>query len=386
MKYSLMAIAVALAVAGCASQAARDALQIQDPTVLADGFHTEQSTQAGAVTDEWIEQYGRTARTSTPDDVRIRLHSLGPRERGGYFGAKAQCWINAASEERALHDGWGFVEEATRQADLLTGALESHAQPSAENPKLRTASLLRPDLWQQLMSAKSSAGWPDCPQAQQVVACAEVGLIHAGHEAWTRAFDASQRRVAAIEQQIATLPHTLSACAPPPPRPLPPPRALPPKVALPSNTLFEFDRGDVAGMLPQGRTQLNELARDLGADLDVTAIHADGYTDRIGGERYNMALSQRRADTVVSYLRNQGATVPMNAAGHGKANPVVQCGERERHALIDCLAPNRRVELTFSRQGVANAASQVAPTGHTRTVPQPPSDQPPSGTQVPAYR
>ncbi len=380
-----MAIAVALAVAGCASQAARDALQIQDPTALANGFHAEQSTLAGAVTDEWIEQYGRVARTSTPDDVQIRLHSLGPRERDGYFGAKAQCWINAAREERALHDGWGFVEEATRQADLLTGALENHAQSSAENPKLRTSSLLRPDLWQQLMAAKSSAGWPACPQAQQVVACAEVGLIHAGHEAWTRAFDASRRRVAAIEQQIAMLPHTLSACAPPP-QPSLPPRALPPKVTLPSNALFEFDRSDVAGMLPQGRTQLDELARDLGADFDVTAIHADGYTDRIGGDRYNMALSQRRADTVVLYLRNQGATVPMSAAGHGKANPVVQCGERERHALIDCLAPNRRVEVTFSHHGVAEAASQVAPAGHTRNVPQPSDDPPTSEAQVPAYR
>ena len=376
-----MAIAVVLAVAGCASQASRDALQIQDPTVLADGFHADQSTRAGAVTNEWIAQYRGIAGSSTLDEVQIRLHSLGPRERGGYFGAKAQCWIDAAHEERARHAGWGFVEEATRQADLLVDALETHAQPSAENPKLRTSSVLRPDLWRQLMAAKSSADLPDCLQAQQVVACGEVGLIHAGHEAWTRAYDASQRRVAAIEQQISTLPRTLSECAPPPA-----PRALPPKVTLPANALFEFDRSDVAGMLPQGRSQLDELVRDLGADPDVTAIHADGYTDRIGSDRYNMALSQRRADTVVSYLRNLGATVPMSAAGHGKADPVVQCGERERLGLIDCLAPNRRVELTFSRHGVEAAAAQGVPATHVRTAPQQPSDQPTPGAQMPAYR
>lgn len=374
-----MAIAVVLAVAGCASQASRDALQIQDPTVLADGFQADQSTQAGAVTDEWVAQYGGIAGSATLDDVQIRLHSLGPRERGSYFGAKAQCWIDAAHEERALHDGWGFVEEATRQADLLVGALETRAQPSAANPKLRTSSLLRPDLWRQLMAAKSSADWPICPEAQQVVACGEVDLIHAGHEAWTHAFDAAGRRVAAIGQQISTLPRTLSACAPPP-------RVLPAKVTLPTDTLFEFDRSDVEGMLPQGRSKLDELVRDLGANLDVTAIHADGYTDRIGSDRYNMALSQRRADTVVSYLRSEGATVQMSAAGHGKADPVVQCGERERRALIECLAPNRRVELTFVHHGVAAAASQGAPARYARTAPQQPSGQPMPGAQMPAHR
>jgi outer membrane protein OmpA-like peptidoglycan-associated protein len=389
MKHSIVAIAAVLAVAGCASQTSRDALQIQDPTVLANGFQADQSTQAGAVTDTWIAQYrgmGGFAGSAMLDDVQIRLHTLGARERGSYFGAKAQCWIDAAREERALHDRWGFVEEATHEADMLVSALETRAQPSAENPKLRTSSLLRPDLWRQLMAAKSSADWQNCPQAQQVVACGEVGLIHAGHEAWTRAFDASRRRVAAIEQQISTLPRTLSACAPPP-APLP----LPPKVTLPTDTLFEFDRSDVAGMLPQGRSKLDELVRDLGANQDVTEIHADGYTDRIGSERYNMALSQRRADTVVSYLRNQGATVPMSATGHGKADPVVQCGERERRALIECLAPNRRVELKFLRQGVAQAASQDARARDGRSEPlqssgQPPSGQPMSSAQMPAHR
>lgn len=323
--------------------------------MLEDGFGTSQSTQAGAVTDEWVETYQGMASGPLLDDAQVRLQALGPRQ-SGYFGAKAQCWIDAAREERMRGNGWGFVEEAAHQADLLIGGLEGHGQLLADNPKLRTSALVRPDLWRQLLAAKSSSGWAACPQAQQVVACAEVELIHAGHEAWLRSFDASSLRVARIEQEAQILPGMLKSCEPPPP---PPPPPIPQKLTLPTDMLFEFDRSDVEGMLPEGRERLDELVRNLGAAREVTAIRADGYTDRLGSEAYNLGLSQRRARTVVDYLRNQGAMPSMSWYGHGKDNPVVQCSERDRVALIACLAPNRRVDLTFSRSLVS--APQLAP-------------------------
>jgi outer membrane protein OmpA-like peptidoglycan-associated protein len=52
---------------------------------------------------------------------------------------------------------------------------------------------------------------------------------------------------------------------------------------------------------------------------------------------------------VKRYLQNGGVTVPISSRGRGKENPVVQCNDRNREALIDCLAPNRRVELEFAR-------------------------------------
>ena len=389
MKLSITAFGAALMVTAAASYAAPAALRIQDPTVLANGLAADQSAAAGAVTGAWLDQYRGAARGLLLDETQLHLHALAPRERGGYAGAKAQCWIDAARDERGHRNGWGFVEEATHEALALVESLQAHAEAASANPELRTSALLRPDLWERLAAAKASPAWPSCEPAQQIVACAEVGLMHAGHLAWTRAFGPAGQRVAGIEAAIAGLPRALQACAPPAPvTPVAP--VLPPKLPLPAETLFEFDRSDIEGMLPEGRSRLDELAHLLGADSGVTAIHADGYTDRLGSDRYNRVLSQRRAETVVAYLRELGVTVPMRADGHGKANPVKACDVRDRRALIDCLAPNRRVELTFSREGgSAAAAAPASPVASpavsapARAIVLPP---PPARPRAPAHR
>jgi len=344
MKYIVMAIALSGAIAGCASQVTRDALQIQDATVLENGLMVSQSMAAGAATDAWVSAYPGSATAAQLDDEQRRLQAIGAQQHG-YFGAKAQCWLAAARDERAQRNHWGFVEEAAKEADQLIGALEGRGQLSADNPKLRTVSTVRPDLWQKLLAAKTSPWFAACPKAQEQVACSEVALMHAGHEAWTRSFDASALRVAGVEQTAAALPGVLNACQPPKVEP-----RLPPKITLPTDMLFEFDRGDLAGMLPQGRESVATLAREIVAAGDVTAIRVEGYTDRLGSDRYNDRLSQQRAETVIGYLREQGVSgAAMSAYGRGKSNPLVQCNDRNHEALVACLAPDRRVELSISR-------------------------------------
>lgn len=353
MKYTVMAIALTLAIAGCASQATLDALQVQDPTALENGLSASQSAQAGAVTETWVVAYPGSVSGARLDNAQRRLQALGAQQHG-YFGAKAQCWLYAAREEQAQYNQWGFVDEAAQQADQLIGALEGQRQPGADNPKLRTVSTVRPDLWRKLLAAKASPGFAVCPQAQALVACSEVALMHAGHEAWTRLFDASALRAAEVEQKMAALPAMLNACQPPKAVPY-----VPPKITLPTDMLFQFDRGDLAGMLAQGRESLATLAREIVAVGDVAAIRVEGYTDRLGGDRYNERLSQQRADTVAGYLRGQGvAGVAMSAYGRGKSNPLVQCSERDREALIACLEPDRRVELSISRSDRAQPRAQ----------------------------
>ena len=360
MKYTVMAIVLTAAIAGCASQATLDALQVQDPTVLENGLMASQSEAAGAATDAWVVEYPGSVSGALLENEQRRLQALGAQQHG-YFGAKAQCWIDAAREERAQYNQWGYVDEAAKQADRLIGALEARGQLSADNPKLRTVSTVRPDLWRKLLAAKAAPGFAICPKAQELVACSEVALMHAGHEAWTRSFDASARRSAEVEQKAAMLPGMLNACQPPQAPPY-----LPPKITLPTDMLFQFDRGDLAGMLEQGRESIATLAREIVAAGDVTAIRVEGYTDRLGSDRYNDRLSQQRAETVAAYLREQGvAGVPMSAYGRGKSNPLVQCSEREREGLIACLAPDRRVELSISRRDRAQpgAAPQGVPAG-----------------------
>jgi outer membrane protein OmpA-like peptidoglycan-associated protein len=140
---------------------------------------------------------------------------------------------------------------------------------------------------------------------------------------------------------------------------------IPQKMTLQGDATFKFDRGDLAGMLPEGRAKLSQLIRDLKQVDDVKGIRIEGYTDRLGSDSYNRQLSAKRAETVKRYLQNGGVQLPMSARGLGKDAPVVQCNNRNQQALIDCLAPNRRVELDFIRSNTqapaVPQAQQVPP-------------------------
>ncbi|MFM0243277.1 OmpA family protein [Paraburkholderia phytofirmans] len=366
MKYSLIAIALAALLAGCSSSATRDRLQIQDPTVLQTGFSATQSQAAGAVTPQWIATYSGVKNGEMLSTVQTRLNALGER-KNNYFGDKAQCWLNAARDERSSHDGWGFIEEALVQANILTTALETGQGLSADNPELRTSSVLRPDLWQKILAAKGSPLFPQCQEAQRLTACSEVELIHAGHEAWTRDFDESKRLVDGVEKGTPSITAALEACTPPPTAAKIEP--LPQKVTLQADATFKFDRGDLAGMLPAGKAKLDELIRSLKQADDVTGISIDGYTDRLGSDSYNRQLSAKRAETVKRYLQSGGVSPVISTRGHGKEDPVVQCNDRNRAALIACLAPNRRVELDFVRGGRASDVPQN-PRTQGRLMPQ----------------
>ncbi|MDP5007887.1 MAG: OmpA family protein, partial [Glaciimonas sp.] len=71
-------------------------------------------------------------------------------------------------------------------------------------------------------------------------------------------------------------------------------------------------------------------------------------------DAYNQKLSQRRAEAVKTYLVGQGVpAASLVTIGKGKGDPVVQCNEKNKAALIKCLEPNRRVEMqdiTFEKQ------------------------------------
>jgi OOP family OmpA-OmpF porin len=71
-----------------------------------------------------------------------------------------------------------------------------------------------------------------------------------------------------------------------------------------------------------------------------------GYTDRLGTEEYNLALSKRRAESVKMYLMRKGIDGKrLNIVGKGEANPIAHCDQKEQAELIKCLEPNRRVEV-----------------------------------------
>jgi outer membrane protein OmpA-like peptidoglycan-associated protein len=141
------------------------------------------------------------------------------------------------------------------------------------------------------------------------------------------------------------------ACAallqpPAPPAPPPPPRPAPmpsEPVRLSADALFGFDS---AVLTDAGRRSVEALLQQVRAASQTQTIQVLGYTDRIGSDSYNMLLSQRRADAVRDALVQGGVpAAAIIAEGRGKSDPLVQCTQGDRQAVIACLAPNRRVEI-----------------------------------------
>jgi outer membrane protein OmpA-like peptidoglycan-associated protein len=77
-------------------------------------------------------------------------------------------------------------------------------------------------------------------------------------------------------------------------------------------------------------------------------VMIEGYTDSVGSEDYNQGLSQRRADSVKTYLVGQGiGSVRLVAAGKGENAPVAgndSAAGRQQ---------NRRVEVIINNQPAA---------------------------------
>ncbi|MFZ0869219.1 MAG: OmpA family protein [Rhodanobacter sp.] len=273
-----------------------------------------------------------------------RLHALDP-QASAYDRAKAACWIDAAREEHKFGNQWGFVPEAMGEADRLITDLEHKQVPSAGNPKLRTVSEVRPDLWAKLgVEKKKADARRDCDEPERILACGEVQLMHAGHEAWRRSFDKSQQRVDALIDDMNGIDAKIDRC---PVVEVNESEARPPLIrTIKTDALFGFDRGDEAGMRPEGIAGLDKLANELEHGAAVKHIDVVGYADRLGGVSYNDRLSAMRAITVLRYLQAHGlAAVPMSSRGEGAREPVVQCNDGPHKALVACLAPNRRVEL-----------------------------------------
>ncbi|MCW3481460.1 porin OmpA [Neisseriaceae bacterium JH1-16] len=135
------------------------------------------------------------------------------------------------------------------------------------------------------------------------------------------------------------------------PEPAPAPMA-PREFNLNSDVLFDFNK---ATLKPGGQTALAELLRQLLAETPKNAnINVVGHTDRLGSEKYNLALSKRRAQAVANYLIDHGIPASLvSVEGVGKAEPISgsQCDDiKKRAQLISCLAPDRRVLVKVSGQ------------------------------------
>lgn len=110
------------------------------------------------------------------------------------------------------------------------------------------------------------------------------------------------------------------------------------KVGIASDA--SFDVGS-AQLKPQALNTFAKIGSVL-SKYDQTVIHVVGHADNTGSDELNQSLSERRADSVASYLGQQG--VPDNRLrqeGRGKREPVASNQTKEGQRQ------NRRVDIVI---------------------------------------
>ena len=110
-------------------------------------------------------------------------------------------------------------------------------------------------------------------------------------------------------------------------------------ITLSGGVLF---RSNDATLLPGAETRLDEVAVALIANGQPVGI--EGYTDSRGSQSRNMDLSQRRAESVRSYLIARGLSADQVVAkGMGPDRPIADNSSAEGRAN------NRRVEIVVAK-------------------------------------
>lgn len=151
---------------------------------------------------------------------------------------------------------------------------------------------------------------------------------------------------APVVAEAAPEPAPIPVVAEPAPEPAPAPKCEITKevITIDAEKLFGFDKAVIAD---NGKAALDEAAAKITSNPKISLVLVTGHTDHLGSFEYNQKLSERRAKMVGEYLVSKGVnSAKITTTGRGEAVPVVKCeGIKNRKALIECLAPNRRVDI-----------------------------------------
>ncbi len=103
--------------------------------------------------------------------------------------------------------------------------------------------------------------------------------------------------------------------------------------------LFAFNSAELS---PEAARTLEELGKALtSSDLKAYCFVVEGHTDGVGGDAYNLKLSERRAQSVVRYLKDHFniESERVQSVGHGKRKPIAD------NATEEGRQKNRRVQV-----------------------------------------
>ena len=134
--------------------------------------------------------------------------------------------------------------------------------------------------------------------------------------------------------------------APPPPPPVyvappPPPPPPPPAPVCNSGPYIVFFDWDKSNLRPDAASVLDNAVAQY-ANCGSAKVMLAGHADKSGPAKYNVGLSERRNDTVRSYLESRGvAGGAIATEAFGETVPLVMTADGEREPQ------NRRVEITY---------------------------------------
>lgn len=130
----------------------------------------------------------------------------------------------------------------------------------------------------------------------------------------------------------------------PAPVPAPVPQAaveMPRQIDLSGDANFATDS---ATLTPKATDTLDEFV-SAAQGVTLRQVAVAGYTDSTGPAAHNRQMSQRRAESVMQYLKSNGLrSQSYTAQGFGASNPVAS------NSTVAGRAKNRRVEIRVSTQ------------------------------------
>lgn len=244
---------------------------------------------------------------------------------------EANARENAADEAQRRRNAEADTADAVRRQE---DAARMQAEAERNNAAAQAATALAARSLEEAERARAAA------QLQQQAAEAESARNRAAAEA------AEQQRLHAVHEQ----------------------EALRARLLEQFNAIFETRdtaRGLIVNMsdvlFDTGKHTLRPLAREKLAKISgIMAaypglkLEIEGNTDSVGTDDYNQGLSERRAESVRSYLAQQGvAASAMTATGFGEGRPV------STNDTAKGRQENRRVELVVSGEVIGTKVSSL---------------------------
>ena len=125
------------------------------------------------------------------------------------------------------------------------------------------------------------------------------------------------------------------------------------KFAFPVN--FAFNDTNIRD---EDRAALDRFAQVVGKHYSGTVVTVEGHADPAGSRSYNKMLSQKRAESVTTYLTTAGLTgVELRPVGMGEDRQVVKGAEKDEPGA----QTNRRVVFIVESTANGRVISSIQP-------------------------